>query len=159
MNAVKKYTSTSKLPFGIRCWSTEIILTPSIMPLITFSSFFSKEINFVPEGNRDSLVFTKDVIGTPSMLPGIQGLNVNYVTLLQIQLVPLTWRFPLTFQSLVNIFLAITVWILVFKTTWGTMERTSLPFYVATLRWPACSTRLISMPFAYLIVPDTFCLI
>ena len=68
------------------------------MPLITFSSFFSKEVNFVPEGNRDLLVFTKDVIGTPSMLislnshnlPGIQGLNVNYVTLLQIQLVPLT---------------------------------------------------------------------
>ena len=157
MNAVKKYTSTSKLPFGIRCWSTEIILTPSIMPLITFSSFFSKEINFVPEGNRDSLVFTKDVIGTPSMLPGIQGLNVNYVTLLQIQLVPLTWRFPLTFQSLVNIFLAITVWILVFKTIWATMERTSLPFHVATFRWPACSTRSISMPFTYLIVPHTFC--
>ena len=65
-------------------------MTPSIMPLITFSSFFSKEVNFVPEGNRDLLVFTKDVIGTPSMLPGIQGLNVNYVTLLQIQLVPLT---------------------------------------------------------------------
>ena len=55
---------------GTRCWSTEVILTPSIMPLVTFSSFFiTKEVNFVPEGNRGSLVFTKDVTGTSSMLP------------------------------------------------------------------------------------------
>ena len=49
-----------------------VILTPSIMPLVTFNSFFTtKDVNFVPEGNRGSLLlFTKDVTGTQSMLPG-----------------------------------------------------------------------------------------
>lgn len=70
--------------------------------------------------------------------------------------IPLIWRLPWMSKSPRNVFFALTVRFPVFNTTWSIISLTSLPFQFFTLRWPTCSTRSVSMPFRYLIVPDTF---
>lgn len=63
---------------GTLCWNMEVMLTPSIIPLATFNcSFTTKELNFVPGGSWDSLVFTKVFTGTPSIYPVLEKSITN----------------------------------------------------------------------------------